>query len=112
MSTKNLNHKVVDNVFWRGGKSMLVDGTLEHIYVERRVESFPTQGKVCNQTSNVDSNNLAKGHLRDICQQEAYASNGPGQTIKTGPLGSGPIQQFAFLVEGFVHDNQTIKGRF
>lgn len=91
---------------------MLVDGTRKHICVERRVESFPTQGKVCNQTSNVDSSNLAKGHLGDICQQKVYASNGPSQIPRIDPLGSGCIQQFPFLVEGFVHYNQTGKGRF
>jgi hypothetical protein len=55
---------------------MLVDGTPKCICVERRVESFPIQGKVCSQSSNVNSSNLAQGDLRDICQQKVYAFGG------------------------------------
>jgi hypothetical protein len=48
MSTKNQNNEIASNVSWKGGKSMLADGTLERVCAKRRVESFPTQGKVCN----------------------------------------------------------------
>jgi hypothetical protein len=45
---------------------------------KKKVESFLTQGKVCNQTFGIDSNNLAQEDSGDVCQQEAYASNGLG----------------------------------
>ncbi len=77
MSTKNRNHKVVDNAFWKGNKSMPTYGTPKHVCAKRRVESFPAQGKVCSQAFDLDLNNLAQGHLGDVCQQEAYASSGP-----------------------------------
>ncbi len=46
---------------------MPIDGTLECICAERRVESFPTEGKVCSQTFGVNSSNLAQKDSRDVC---------------------------------------------
>jgi hypothetical protein len=51
-------------------------GTLKQVCAKRKVESFPIQGKVCNQNSDLDSSNLVQGHLRNLFQQEAYASSG------------------------------------
>jgi hypothetical protein len=67
---------------------MLVDGTLKCICAKIKVESFSAKGKICSQTSNVESNNLAQGDSRDVCQQEAYAFGGLGQTPKVNKLGS------------------------
>jgi hypothetical protein len=43
------------------------------------------------------------------CQQEAYASSGPGQTPKTNQLGLSGIQQLTFLVEGSIYCNKIEK---
>jgi hypothetical protein len=67
VSTANWNHKAINNVFWKGNESMPIDGTLECICAERRVESFPTEGKVCSQTFGVNSSNLAQKDSRDVC---------------------------------------------
>jgi len=56
---------------------------------KRGVESFPTQRKVCSQTSETDLSNLAQGDSGDVCQQEAYASSGPSRTPKIDKLGLG-----------------------
>jgi hypothetical protein len=56
---------------------MPANGTPKCICAERKVESFLAQKKVCSQTSNNNSSNLAEGDSGDICQQEAYAFGGP-----------------------------------
>ncbi len=66
MSTTNQNHKAVSDAFWRGDKSMLANGTLKCVCAEKRVQSFLTQGKVCNQTFGTNSNNLVQGDSGDV----------------------------------------------
>ncbi len=70
---------------------MPTDGTLECICVERRVGSVQAQRKVCNQTFDIDSSNLAQGDSRDVCRQEVYVFNGMGRTPKIDKLGSSGI---------------------
>jgi hypothetical protein len=77
VSTKNWNHEVVDNVFWKGDKSMP-----KSVCAKRRVDSFLVQGKVCSQIFSVDSSNLAQGDLGDVCQQKAHVFGGLCQTSK------------------------------
>jgi hypothetical protein len=59
VSTPNENHEATCDEVYKSGKFLHLDGTIKHCYAKRRMESFPTKGKVCCPTFGSKLNNLA-----------------------------------------------------
>jgi len=51
VSIEHHNNETIGNAFWRGGKSMHADGTLEHVCAKRRGKVSQLKGKYATRLS-------------------------------------------------------------
>jgi hypothetical protein len=57
------------------------------------MEGFPSQRKVCNQTTNINSSNLVEGQLAYLCSQKIDEFRNISRVRNLGKLGYNGIQQ-------------------